>query len=160
MSIGTIPNLKLSTRLVRCDFIRLSYVQVQGQDSVAPAPQAGHIFISAESLVHDPIASISLHAPAKADLTSTSADFLTGQGGCGAAVQPACQAWRIEALRHSVSHSPAVLMAALPPALNVFVLAQQYGVYVQRASAGILAGTVVSVATVTALIVLLKTGRL
>lgn len=43
----------------------------------------------------------------------------------------------------------AILMAALPPALNVFVLANQYHVYVERASTAILVGTLVSVATVT-----------
>lgn len=43
----------------------------------------------------------------------------------------------------------AVLMACLPPAANVFVIAQQYGVYVQRASSAILIGTIVSTATVT-----------
>ena len=46
----------------------------------------------------------------------------------------------------------AVLMAALPPALNVFVLANQYKVYVERASSAILAGTALSVFTVTALL--------
>ena len=46
----------------------------------------------------------------------------------------------------------AVLMAALPPALNVFVLANQYEVYVQRASSAILAGTALSMFTVTALL--------
>ena len=46
----------------------------------------------------------------------------------------------------------AVLMAALPPALNVFVMASQYGVYVERASSLIMVGTVASVFTVTALL--------
>jgi malonate transporter and related proteins len=46
----------------------------------------------------------------------------------------------------------AMLMAALPPAGNVFVMARQYDVYVQRASNGVLAGTVLSVFTVTALL--------
>ncbi|MCC2113629.1 MAG: AEC family transporter [Hyphomicrobiales bacterium] len=46
----------------------------------------------------------------------------------------------------------AMLMAGLPPALNVFVIAQQYGVYVERASSAVLVGTVVSVATVTGLL--------
>jgi len=54
----------------------------------------------------------------------------------------------------------AILMASLPPALNVFVMAQQYNVYVERASAGILIGTVVSVATVTGLLVLITSGAL
>lgn len=52
----------------------------------------------------------------------------------------------------------ATLMAALPPALNVFVLAQQYGVYVQRASSGILVGTIASVVTVTVLLYLVHGG--
>lgn len=48
--------------------------------------------------------------------------------------------------------STAVLMAALPPALNTFVMARQYNVYVERASNLIMAGTVASVFTVTALL--------
>ncbi|MDR4305135.1 AEC family transporter [Chelatococcus sambhunathii] len=48
----------------------------------------------------------------------------------------------------------AVLMASLPPALNVFVMASQYQTYVERASAIILVGTVVSVASVTTLLAL------
>lgn len=43
----------------------------------------------------------------------------------------------------------AVLMACLPPAANVFVLATQYRTYVERASSAILIGTAVSVLTVT-----------
>ena len=46
----------------------------------------------------------------------------------------------------------AVLMAALPPALNVFVIANQYKVYVEQASTAILVGTVLSVGTVTGLL--------
>jgi malonate transporter and related proteins len=49
----------------------------------------------------------------------------------------------------------AMLMAALPPAGNVFVMARQYDVYVQRASSGVLVGTIVSVLTVTALLTLI-----
>ena len=54
--------------------------------------------------------------------------------------------------------STAILMAALPPALNVFILAQQYDTYVQRASSAVLIGTVVSVFTVTAVLFLVKEG--
>ena len=43
----------------------------------------------------------------------------------------------------------ALLMACLPPALNVYVLAQQYHAHVAQASAIVLIGTLVSVATVT-----------
>lgn len=43
----------------------------------------------------------------------------------------------------------AILMASLPPALNVFVIASQYQVYVERASTAVLVGTMVSVVTVT-----------
>ena len=52
----------------------------------------------------------------------------------------------------------AVLMAALPPALNVFVLATQNGVYVERASSAVLLGTVASVVTVTALLYVVTHG--
>lgn len=43
----------------------------------------------------------------------------------------------------------ALMMACLPPALNVYVLAQQYHTHVAQASAIVLIGTLVSVATVT-----------
>jgi malonate transporter and related proteins len=46
----------------------------------------------------------------------------------------------------------AMLMSALPPAGNVFVMARQYDVYVQRASGGVLIGTIVSVFTLTFLL--------
>ena len=52
----------------------------------------------------------------------------------------------------------ALLLAALPPAANVFVLAQQYEVYVERASSTIMIGTFVSVPTVTALLYLISAG--
>jgi len=42
-----------------------------------------------------------------------------------------------------------VLMAALPPALNVFVLARQYGAWVEPASVSVLLGTLVSIVTLT-----------
>jgi predicted permease len=54
----------------------------------------------------------------------------------------------------------AVLLAALPTATNVFVIAQQYGVWVQRASASILITTCLSVLTVTGLLYLIKSGSL
>lgn len=54
----------------------------------------------------------------------------------------------------------AILMAALPPALNVFVIARQYGFYVERASSAVLVGTVVSVFTVTGLLYLITNGIL
>lgn len=54
----------------------------------------------------------------------------------------------------------AVLMAALPTATNVFVIAQQYGVWVERASASILITTVLSVGTVTLLLYLIRSGAL
>ena len=54
----------------------------------------------------------------------------------------------------------AVLLAALPTATNVFVLAQQYHVWVERASASILLTTCISVATVTGLLYLIKAGML
>jgi len=54
----------------------------------------------------------------------------------------------------------AMLMAALPPALNVFVMARQYDVYVERASSGVLVGTLVSILTVTGLLWLIAENRL
>ena len=54
----------------------------------------------------------------------------------------------------------AELMASLPPALNVFVMASQYGVYVERASSAILIGTLASVVTVTLLLWVITGGLL
>jgi len=53
-----------------------------------------------------------------------------------------------------------VLLASLPTATNVFVIAQQYGVWVERASATILVTTLISVLTVTSLIYLFASGTL
>ncbi|TYR35209.1 AEC family transporter [Mesorhizobium microcysteis] len=52
----------------------------------------------------------------------------------------------------------AVLLAALPTATNVFVIAQQYNVWVQRASASLLLTTVLSVVTLTVLLYLIRSG--
>ncbi|MFG1349220.1 AEC family transporter [Xanthobacter autotrophicus] len=49
-----------------------------------------------------------------------------------------------------------LLMAALPPALNVFVLARQYHVFMEEASAAVLLGTLFSVVTVTGMLFLLR----
>ncbi|MET3354122.1 AEC family transporter [Xanthobacter autotrophicus] len=49
-----------------------------------------------------------------------------------------------------------LLMAALPPALNVFVLARQYHVFMEEASAAVLLGTLFSVVTVTGMLYLLR----
>jgi malonate transporter and related proteins len=54
----------------------------------------------------------------------------------------------------------AVLMAALPPALNVFVLARQYDSWVAAASGSVLLGTLVSVATLTTVMWLVQHGGL
>lgn len=54
----------------------------------------------------------------------------------------------------------AVLMASLPPALNVFVMARQYDVWVQRASSMVLVGTLVSIPTLTIMILLITGGHL
>jgi malonate transporter len=54
----------------------------------------------------------------------------------------------------------AVLMAALPPALNVFVLARQYGAWIEQASGAVLLGTMVSVATLTTVMWLVQRGGL
>ena len=54
----------------------------------------------------------------------------------------------------------AILLAALPTATNVFVLAQQYGVWIERASAAILVTTVSSIVTVSGLLYLITSGYL
>jgi predicted permease len=54
----------------------------------------------------------------------------------------------------------AVLLASLPTATNVFVIAQQYHVWVERASASILLTTILSVGTVTALLYFITSGML
>jgi malonate transporter len=56
--------------------------------------------------------------------------------------------------------STAVLMAALPPALNVFVLARQYDVWVPQASGSVLFGTFLSAVTLTTVMWLAKQGLL
>ena len=54
----------------------------------------------------------------------------------------------------------AVLMAALPPATNVFVLATQYGKFVEGASNAVLVGTAASAFTVTAVLYAIQSGVL
>lgn len=54
----------------------------------------------------------------------------------------------------------AVLMAALPPALNVFVFARQYNTWIEEASSSVLFGTAISVVTLTAVMWLVKTKNL
>ncbi len=54
----------------------------------------------------------------------------------------------------------AVLMAALPPALNVFILARQYDCWVEQASSSVLIGTLMSVLTLTTVMWLVKSGLL
>ena len=60
---------------------------------------------------------------------------------------------------NEVWSNTALLMAALPPALNVFVFARQYDTWVEQASSAVLFGTLVSVATLTAVMWLVKTGN-
>jgi malonate transporter len=54
----------------------------------------------------------------------------------------------------------AVLMAALPPALNVFIMARQYDTWVEQASGSILLGTLVSVVTLTTVMWFVKTQKM
>lgn len=54
----------------------------------------------------------------------------------------------------------AMLLAALPTATNVFVIAQQYDTWVQRASASVLITTVLSIGTITTLLYLIRSGVL
>ena len=54
----------------------------------------------------------------------------------------------------------AVLMASLPPALNVFVIARQNDIWIEPASVAVLIGTFASVVTLTSVMWALQTGRL
>src|ERR1700754_939062 len=54
----------------------------------------------------------------------------------------------------------AILMASLPPALNVFVIARQNDAWIEPASVAVLLGTFASVVTLTSVMWLLQTGRL
>lgn len=53
----------------------------------------------------------------------------------------------------------ALLMAALPPALNVFVMARQNDTWIEPASVTVLIGTFASVVTLTSVMWLIQTGR-
>jgi predicted permease len=66
---------------------------------------------------------------------------------------------RIGGIPESWIHT-AILMACLPPAANVFVVAQQYDTYVERASSAVMIGTLFSVATVTTFLYLITKGLL
>lgn len=52
----------------------------------------------------------------------------------------------------------AVLLASLPTATNVYIIAQQYGVWVERASASVLVTTVISVVSTTAILYVISSG--
>ena len=54
----------------------------------------------------------------------------------------------------------ALLMAALPPALNVFVIARQNDTWIEPASVAVLIGTFASVVTLTSVMWLIKSGQL
>jgi hypothetical protein len=54
----------------------------------------------------------------------------------------------------------AVLMAALPPALTAFVFARQYDAWIEHASSVVLYGTLFSVATLTVVMWLVRSGAL
>ena len=54
----------------------------------------------------------------------------------------------------------AVLMAAMPAATNVFVIAQQYGVWEERASSAVVVSTFLSIVTITAFLYFAQEGVL
>ncbi len=72
-------------------------------------------------------------------------------------VAPLVTAWLAYSVlgMQGVDAKAAIIQAALPTGALMFVLAQQYGVYVQRATSVILVSTVLSVLTLSALFVLL-----
>ncbi len=91
----------------------------------------------------DAIADLSIFLPIKLVLHPLIAWFLVGMVD----VDPL---WQLTA----------VLMAALPPATNVFVLATQYQTFVEGASNAVLVGTAVSAVTVTGILYVISTGLL
>lgn len=54
----------------------------------------------------------------------------------------------------------ALLLASLPPALNVFIIARHYETWIEPASAAVLIGTFVSVVTLTSVMWMLKAGMI
>ena len=52
----------------------------------------------------------------------------------------------------------AILMAALPSATNVFILAEQYGLWQERASSAVIMSTIISVVTLSLVLYYLKNG--
>jgi hypothetical protein len=54
----------------------------------------------------------------------------------------------------------AVMLAALPSATNVFVIAQQYHVWQERASSAVVLSTLASVFTLTGYLYLAKSGHI
>jgi predicted permease len=54
----------------------------------------------------------------------------------------------------------AVLLAALPSATNVFVIAQQYGVWQQRASSAVVISTIFATLSVTGILYLMLGGHI
>lgn len=52
----------------------------------------------------------------------------------------------------------AILMACLPPALNVYVMATDYKVYIAEASSIVLLGTLLAVITVTGVLYMINAG--
>ena len=53
-----------------------------------------------------------------------------------------------------------VMMASLPPAATIYVIATRYNTYILRGSAAILLGTAASVPTVTVVLYLISNGLL
>ena len=75
-------------------------------------------------------------------------------------VQPALTWWLAYGVMSMgpVWAAAAVIQAALPTGALMFVLAQHYGIYVQRATAAIMVSTVLSVVTLSVLFVVLDVG--
>ena len=53
-----------------------------------------------------------------------------------------------------------VMMASLPPAATIYVIARQYNTYILRGTSAILLGTAASVLTVTGVLYLISNGLL
>ena len=84
-------------------------------------------------------------------------------GRCGETPDPSAGGIWVDAVAGPFPQpwaATAVLMASLPPALNVFVIARQNDAWIEPASVAVLIGTFASVVTLTSAMWLSQTGRL
>ena len=123
-----------------------------------PAPLVGFLELLSKAAVPCALFAIGLFLVGKS--------LSTGAGEVGLAVivkkvlQPAL-AWALALIfldMNSMWAKAAIILAALPTATNVFILARNYNLFMNRASGTILVSTLLSVPILSALLVVLKIG--